>query len=293
MGLFSFSQKKSSGIFIPDGDGYKELTDSIEDNSINGISIHLGYNPDQIRIVFGDFDLNYDVQTVVIEIFSCNIVFVFTKGSSVVKLNKKKVDYFLRNFKFSEEFDSLNTAEILQTGIDNKSLNIEFLSRVLSLNDTKPTGIFYAKSLDLYLSFKDGFLTGFQTGDGLNMWAKKWEQLNPEIISNLERLARKFWGANQNKILNEINVQSEALAGIPDGFKNEFLQLHQTDYGTYNFLMLLVCHYERKISLLEFLDINHGRYQDLTESNSIKKFGLDRFTYEFSLDGSLICYNLK
>lgn len=291
MELHSFS-KKSSGIFIPNGDQFSELTDYIGEGSINDISLHLGYNPDQTITYFGDFDQNFDVENIIIEIFSCKIIYVLTK-CTVTKLDKSKVDYFLKDFNCTVEFDSYNIDSIFQSGIENKSLSIEFLTRVLNLNNAKPNGIFYAKSLDLYLSFKDGLLIDFRSADGLSKWSRYYKQLNPDLIFNIEKTATKFWGEEKSKINNEINIQCDALSSIPDIFNNEYIQLHETDFGTINYFMLLVCHYEREISLSQFMEINHGRYKTYTSSNSVIKFGLDRFIYEFSADGSLINFSLK
>ncbi len=291
MELQSFT-KKSSGIFIPNGDQFSELTDYIGEGSINDITIHLGYHPDQTKVYFGDFDQNFDVVDVIIEIFSCNIVFVLTKDT-VTKLDKSKVDYFLRDFDYDSEFDSYDIDSIFQTGIENMSLSIEFLTRVLNINNAEPNGVFYAKSLDLYLSFKDGLLIDFRSTDGLSKWARYYKQLNPDFIFNIEKTAMKFWGVEKSKIINEINIQCDALASVPEGFKNEFIQLHETNFGSTNYFMLLVCHYEHEISLSQFIEINHGRYKTYTSSNSVIKFGLDRFIYEFSVDGSLINFSLK
>jgi hypothetical protein len=57
MGLFNFSKKESSGIFIPKDGGYVELTESIENDSINGIAEYLGYELNQIHTYMGDFDI--------------------------------------------------------------------------------------------------------------------------------------------------------------------------------------------------------------------------------------------
>ena len=291
MGLFS-NKKNSTGIFIPVGNEFVEFTETTSENSINGIAAHLGYNKDQFSTYFGDFDLNYDVQNVVIEIFSCKIIFVLTKPT-VTKLKKHKVDYFMRNFNFQKEFDNINITNILQNGIDNKSLTIEFLSRVLNLGISDPSGIFYSKNLDLYLSFWDGILTKFTTSDRLNEWSRHFKHLNPDLIKDIETVAKKFWGNNLDQIINEINIQAESLANIPQGVKNENIDLHKTDFGTVNYFMLLVCHYNHSINMEQFLEINHGRYKIIPSSNENKTYSLDRFLYEFLPDGTLLHYSLK
>lgn len=194
MGQYSFSQKKSSGIFIPKNDGFIELTEPIENTSINGIALHLGYHPDQRICCY--FDQTIDVKHVIMEIFSSKILFVLT-SDTLVKLDKRKVDYYLRNFNIDKEFDSLKTCDILRDGIENESLNIEFLSRVLNLNNTEPTGIFYAKLLDMYLSFEDGILVDFQYPEGMDEWTKYDEMLTKS--DKQQNLPEKFWEAEKRQ----------------------------------------------------------------------------------------------
>ncbi|MEI6950367.1 hypothetical protein V9K67_24510 [Paraflavisolibacter sp. H34] len=284
MKLFpSFKKKESSGIFIPDQTGFAELKDEIKNSSINGIAEHLGYHPDQAHSYFGNFDQNADVKHVIVEIFTKNIVFVLTQ-TTVTQLNKRQVDHFLRDFELSEVFDSITTRDILQEGIQNKSLKIDFLSRVLSIQDPDPNGLFYIESIGLYLYFFDGFLVSIQSSDGLSHWAKHFKQLNPQFIGQYEHVAKLYWGNNLPKVINEINIQSDALADLPDGMKNHYIHLHETKFGTINFAMLHVCHYNKEISLRDFREINHGRFQQTGPFEYV----VDRFKYEFEEDGTLL-----
>jgi hypothetical protein len=283
MGLFSSSSKKSStGRFVPDGSGFKELTDELKDDSINGISQHLGYHPDQVHTYWGDFDQTSDINHIAVEVFTMNIIFVLTKNT-VTKLDKKKVQYFLRNFRISEVFDSIATRDIFERAIPDKSLKIDFLSRVLNIADPDPNGMFFVKSLNLNLFFIDGYLVDTQSSDGLSEWAKDFKKINPTLMANYEKVARLYWGTNLSQVIKEINIQADSLAGTPNSVSNEFLPLHETPFGTINFAMLLVCHYGKRINLNEFKEINHGRYKEVRPNT----YKVDKFVYEFFEDGTL------
>lgn len=283
-----FGKKKtSSGIFVPAGKKFNEITDEIANTSINGISEHLGYNTDQVQTYFGNFDQDADVQQVIFEVFTKNIVFVLTK-KHVTQLSKSKVDHFLRAFDLLEVYDSVAVEDILQTGIDNESLTIDFLGRVLQIQDPAPDGVYHVPSINRYLYFNGGLLTDFGSADGLNKWARHLKELNANLIDRYERVAKKYWGDDSRKIAYEINAQAQAWADIPHNIKNPFLNLHKAELDTTNYLMLLVCHHDKAITLQEFQQINHGRYQETVNStDTLFEYHLGRFTYRFLPTGSL------
>lgn len=275
--------KKSSGLFVPDKSGFKELTDEIAFKSINDISEHLGYHPDMIYTYNEGQDSNSGIINVIVEIFTRNIVFVLTKDS-VTKLDKKRVENYFRNFTIKGVFNSYTTEDILKEGIQNRSLKMDFLARVLNILEPEQDGMFYIDSLELYLYFIDGYLVNFQSSDGLNEWAKHWKQINKDLFLSYEKTAKLYWGNNISKVINEINIQADSWAKTPDAMNNEFISLHETRFGTINFAMLLVCHYNYDLSLSDFITINHGRYKEI-EPNKHKA---DKFVYEFSDEGILL-----
>lgn len=269
-------------VFVPEAGGFKRLTSVHSNSSINGVCEHLGYNTDQFYTWHGDFDFEFDINTVALEVFSRNIIFVSTK-QGVETVDAAKLSYYLRNLNDVEVYTSYNVEDTLTEGIANRSLSSTFLGKVLGDN-IEPDGVFYASKLNLYLYFTDGHLVDFQASDGLNKWAKHWKQLNPKIIAAYEAQARRYWGNNQKQVLNEINAQSDALAGVPHAVGNEFAPLHRNENGLVNYRMLLTCHYDHPISLADFLALNHGRYKELSQG----KYRLGRFDYLFSNDGALI-----
>ncbi|MDF7815439.1 hypothetical protein [Hymenobacter sp. YC55] len=247
--LFKLSGKtpegKSSGIFVPDKSCFIELKNGPEGASINAISQHLRYHSDQVYTYLGDHDTNSDIRCIVYELFSKNIVFISTKDT-VRTIDLNKLTHFTRNLGDSM-FDSYSVHSSLTDGIENQSLTSNFISKVLALENIEPNGIFYADKLGLYLYFTNGLLTDFQSSDGLTHWAKRWKQLNPRIIAMIEDEAKRYWKDDHKQVLNEINVQSDALAKIPQAVDNEFIPLHTNSIGVVNFHMLLVSHYKHPL----------------------------------------------
>ncbi|WP_439585386.1 hypothetical protein [Dyadobacter bucti] len=283
----------SSGIFIQNGDSFSELTEKPENGSINGIAIHLGYHPDQVHTYWGEFDLEADIQQIVLEVFTKKIVFVLTK-TTVKTLRKSMVDQFMKKFNWVEEYDSVKVEDILQEGIANSSLNIDFLARVLFISEPEDTGVFYVGKIGKYLYFNNGFLTDYNSADGLNTWARSWKEINPDFIGLYENAARKHWGDNHQKVYDEINLQAEAYANVPGGLLNEFIPLHKTGLDTVNFVMLMVCHYGATVTLEEFKVLNHGRYVELAEDAfDLRSFQLGVFKYTFLSSGNLVDFCLS
>lgn len=281
----------TTGIFVPSLAGFKELTDVPELKSVNAVMEHMGYDKkEEYFSYWGDKETqkDADIYAVVFETFTRNIIYVGTKETeSGVDPNKLK--FFLKNLTDEELFDSLHIDTVLTNGVENKSLTIEFLARVLGLEDTEPSGVYFSDKLDMYLHFNDGVLVDFQPSDGLNEWAKWLKNANPALVKSYESNARRFWGNNNKQVLNEVNVQASAFSGVPKSFQNEFIPLHKDASGLVNYHMLLVSHYGQKITLPEFLTINHGRHEKLLHqpNEDVSVYRLGKFNYIFGQDGSL------
>ena len=284
-----FKKKQSSGVFVPDGNGFKEVIDKIENASLNGISIHLGYHPDQLRFYFGQFNMEYEIQQVAFEFLTDNIALILTK-TTVDKVDKMKLQYFLKDFKIAEEFDSVIIRDTLQSGIENKSLKKDFLTKVLDREtDESDGGVIYSEKIGMYLYFSNGYLTDFQSADGLNEWSKYLRELNENLFNSYVKVAQKYWGDNRKMIEGEINIQGQSLANTPHALKNEFVDRHRAQFDTTNFFMLLVCHYHQDLNEDTFKMINHGRFNQLDSSGDvIKKYKYNDFVLSFSESGELI-----
>lgn len=276
------------------GNGYKKVNIS---GSINDISLQLGYHPDQIHSYCANID-DPKIIIVALEVFSNNIVFILSSGETVDEIDEKYVEKYMSVFDFKDVYTSYTTENILKNGLENRSLKIEFLSKIFDIDEPEDSGMFYIQKLGMNLYFIDGVLTDFETSDGLTTWSKFWRDNYPVKFKLYESIARLFWGEDVPMIINEINKQTEAWAKIPDLKTNQFLSLHKTKYGTINYFMLYVCHYSKNISLQEFEVINHGRYKEvipLINFSKVKtiKYDVDNFTYEFSENGNLIECSLK
>ncbi len=273
-------------VFIPFNGGFHKLTDDLKDDSINGITRHLNYKPDQVYCYFGDFDDN-NIDNVIVEVFSDTIVFVVTKND-IAQIDNEMVKHFMRNFKIKEAFNAIEVEYLLKNGIESKSLTIDFLSRVLNINDPQENGMIYVPGISMYLYFMNGLLVDFQSSDGLNENARHLKELNFQLYQDYVDYSKKYWGDNLNKVINEVNRQADALFGTPDAVNNKFIPLHKNNCGLCNFFMLMVCHYNWKITFQEFDDVNHGRYEVLIPE---RKFRLGKFAYEFDIDGNLCKIN--
>ena len=179
----------------------------------------------------------------------------------------------------------------MDSGIKNRSLDVTFLSRVLNIEDSSPNGVFYVERIDLYLYFLNGNLVDYQSSSGLNEWAKVWKSINPSVLEDYQKWAQTYKGNDMSSVIEEINAQAEAWASVPEGWHNKYVKLHSTKLNTVNFVMLMVCHYGKPITLDYFLKINLGRYKMIESKSGVKKFKVDRFIYEFNDQGYLLdCY---
>lgn len=284
----NFRQRFGTGIFIPLEGSFQEHGKELANRSTNAIAVDLGYHPDQIHIFLGTFDPHGDIRQVAVEVFTKNVVFVLTKPS-ISFLSPSTVRTFMEDFVWGEQYDSLITDSILDEGITRKSLSVAFLARVLDISEPAANGVFYVEKLGKYLYFNNGCLTAYSAADGLNKWARMWREISPEYLGRYELAACRYWANDMQKITEEINLQATAFSNVPAGFLNKFIQYHTTEFETVNFVMLMVCHYNKTITLGEFENINHGRYELLDTNDSNKVFFRQgRFRYSFLLSGELL-----
>jgi hypothetical protein len=291
IGLFkNFKAKKSGKIFIPKENKFEELKYTSANFTITEIIEYLGYHPTQIYPYWGDYKGKEKIHFIAFEIFSTNISFIITKRNTR-NVNEKDLQFFLRNFKFEEEFDSLSVKDILIKGIEEKSLKVEFIRKVLELNAILVNEEYYAQKIGVFLFFINGLLISFKLDNDLNEWARYYKNLNPKIISNYAREAKIYWNDDYDRIFFEVNSQCEAIANVPNDFINEYKDLHKTKDGNINFFMLLVCHYGKIINIDEFKTINKGRFETIQPN----KFELGKFIYEFDENGIIenIYRNIK
>lgn len=282
-----FRKKNLFGVWIRNQDGFKLLEGEKSKGSINDISIHLGYNPYHIHTYHGNFNKKSNIEIIAFEVFTKNIVFILVRNYKV-RITQRHINRFLKKFEFKQEYDSVFVRDYLLEGIADKSLNIEFLSKVLEFQNENHNGEYYIKMLGVNLFFINGILASFKIDNDLEEWARHFQEVNKDLIANYARTAKKYWKDDYEMIYLEVNKQSEALANTPSGFLNEFIKLHRDEFNTVNFLMLLVCHYDLKINEKQFVHFNHGRFQRLVlEKANIKIYHLRKYAYYFDEKGQL------
>lgn len=287
MNLFGPS-KKSTGIYVPHGNGFRELTDQIENKSINGIAEYLGYNTNQIHTFIGNWNQKNEIQNVVTKIFTTEILFIITLDS-VMQLQKHSVDKFMAGFHFQNEYDSLNVKTILTDAIEDKALTLEFLAQVLGFDpgELGGGGIIFSKTLDLYLYFSNNLLVDFSSSDGFNESARYLREANPGAFQDYVSAAEHAWGKDVQSVKRMINIQSECLTNTPEGFHNKFAEKHRGHLNTINFRMLLVCHYKHPIGVDEFEFITKGQSTQV-QAEGTKRFWYKKFLISFDKVGSLV-----
>lgn len=268
-----------SGLFVP-------LPDEVVKLSANDIVRHLNYHPDQVHTMFGDFEAEDTVKHVVVEIFTSNIVFVMTKP--LKKLGWRDVNQFLNKHDIKSIFRDYTVEDILKTGIENQSLDITFLSRVLNIKKPALWGIFSVPSIGYDLFFNGGILEHFTPLDGLNCWAKMWKEINPQLAKDYFDQAAKYWGNDNVNALLEVNMQANAFASTPNGVKNAFTYLHQTEYGLIDYAILVLTHYDISMTLDDFKIVNRGRYEEVTkdsDNNQLSYYQVGYYVYKFNKEG--------
>jgi hypothetical protein len=277
-----FNKRSSSGLFIPLNGRYVEYNSPKGNGSFVDIVAALGYHPDQVYWP-AIFESREKIHTITFEVFTRNIVFIATEKSKTY-ISEKDIKKFLGNFSVTKQFTILEIEDILNKGVSNASLTTDFLARVLKLDNIAKNGFFYSEKIKTYLYFTDGKLSNFQSDDGLFPYARHLKQVNKTVFNWLAELAYKYWPNNDFQAQKEINLQCEAWANIPDAFGNEFIPLHRTENGGANLHMIRVCHYEYPISLSEFKEVNHGRFQQFESENEINIFKCGNFIYCFDIE---------
>ena len=267
--------------FINKDGEFIKLDQKIGNNSINDITTYLGYNYDQVHSIFTGNNKGTPVKTTIVEVFTSNVIVALT-DDHISQISKKDVEIFMKDFDFDFEFGSYNLQDILLEGIENKSFSLKFLERVLEFKGSDLNGEYYSEKIDSYLFFVNGTLGSFRFSDDLNKNSRHIKSLNPKIIADYAKEAKQYWGEDYESIFSEVNLQSDAYVSTPHAYDNKYIKHHITEFGNVDFFMLLVCHYEQKISLSEFKEINFGRYSFLGMKNGNSRYSKGNFVYEFN-----------
>ena len=215
-----------------------------------------------------------EISNIGVKIFTKEPVFVLT-NDNISNLNFSTLQKELRNVDWDFEYSSTEIETILQDGIDNKSLSLDYLSAITDLKK-KTERTYHAPQLDLYLQFEGEYLTSYNSTDGLSGDSKWLKEINPELFNSMMNEAREFHQSEMDAKV-EVNNQCRALRSIPDATNNDYLEDHSNSSGNYNFYNLQAAHYLPEFTKDEFIHVNKGRFIQLTNS----QIKVDNFVYEF------------
>lgn len=276
----------STGLFIPDGKEFIELTDLVGmQTSGNEVGRYLGYTAEQIDIHYGNPEKSGGIKAVALELFTEKVIYVYT-DDQLTTVTRQQVEGFLQTFR--APLHALQIEDQLREGIANRSLPTTFFERVFGLTTIEPGAIIDVPKIGYILFFNDGYLDSFQSSNGLNADSKFIQGYAPALVARREKEARLFWGNQPGKVLSEVNQQMSAYMQLPFQRDNPFIDFHRTPYDTVNYVLLMVCHYEMPITLEEFTQLNHGRYKTLSDlDDELRIFTVGRFRYEFFASGGL------
>lgn len=282
----SYFSKPATDIFIPDGSGFQQAPPEMSGLSFNDCITFLGYHKDQVMILYST--QSEKITNIAFEIFTRNIVFIRT-DKKITFIADRDLKKALTGFSVTKYYTSGEIKTLLETGIENESLTVEFLASALKLTSVSRNGMFYASRIKTYLYFTNGLLSDFLYDDGFSTDAKQLKQVNKTVYDILARAAYKYRVEDDFGAQKEINIQSEAWSAIPNAFGNEFIPLHTYDGGLVNLHMIRVCHYGLPITRLAFQEINYGRYHVISGNGTEDVvLRLGHFDYRFSNKGDLI-----
>lgn len=280
-------------IFVPENGKFvaKVLELEVENTSINGISQALGYNKDQTYTFLSRAGKTNKIEFVIFKVFTEEIIYIGAERG-IKSVNNEDVKKYLSDYNFKKEFGSYQIESTLTDGIKNRSLTLEFLANIFNQKINSKDMSFAAPSIGYTLYFTKGILTSFGTSDGLGQSAKSWKREQPRMYLEY-RLAATTYQESESDVLNEINEQADAWSKTPKGFQNDYIDFHINKDGTVNFKMLMVAHYDDKMTLKEFKSLNKGRYQLSNEFNDQSEYKrttyrMNKTLYSFDENGKMV-----
>lgn len=248
------------------------------DGSINSIIISCGYELSQIHTVFL-FDSKY-LEYIGVKVFSKDLVFAKVKQEKCpidLRILKNEID----KIDWDNEYSSHIVLDILNKGIETKSLSLEFLNSVLELKK-EGDSLYHVPNFDLYLNFRYGKLENFTSFNWLNADSKWLKKVNNVMFDAILKEAIQYH-SNEIEAMEEVNLQCWAIRNIPNAIKNEFIPLHIKSNRNINFYNLLASHYDSNIYIDDFKAVNKGRFI-LRNEISLE---VDKFLFRFDQNGFL------
>lgn len=268
-----------TGVYTVRDNQLTELEKNPGNGSINSIIDSLGFPPSNVHVVH-TFD-SEKITCIGFKILSKQAIFVLAeKPRKPVSFSDFQRQLLLIDWDF--EYSSLTVEEILEQGIDDQSISLDFLQSLLHL-ENEGKGLYRLNEYNLYLQFEDNLLQAFSSSSWENADSKWLKEVNPKFFENMVLEAKHFHDSEIDA-MEEVNKQCKALLNIPSAMQNEHIHKHQKPNGNINFFNLLIAHYTQECEVSEFLFINKGRTEQLNEF----EYGVDAFEYEFNDLGKLV-----
>lgn len=275
-------EPRKTGIFINEEGVFLELDESPGNGSVNSIIEHLNYHTDQIHSIYPHDSKR--LSNLAVKIFTKEIVFFITKDE-IKPLNIGQIKQEINSIDWDFEYSSFTYEDILNEGIENKSLNYKYLSDVLDISSEEGLGMYFSEQIGYYLYFRNNILIDFDTASGLNSSAAWLKNLNEEMFQNMLAEAIKHQDS-KIEALNEVNTQCEALQNIPNAVVNKYVPEFTNKEGNINFYNIYVKYYSGQCNIEEFLKMNKGRYRKSQVENGIKLL-IEGKDFIFNQDGYL------
>ena len=275
--LFSKREFSSrTGFFKVQG---KELIpiDELEVNSINNCIEKLGFPTNQVYTIHS-FDSD-KISVLGFKTLTKNLEFVLAENKS--KISFSEVSKAVKSIDWDFQYSDLNAEDILQEGIDYGNFDLNFVKSILYLTK-EDKDLYKSHKYGLYLQFENDMLVAFTSSEWENSSTKWLKDINQNMVESMVREA-KAYQRNEIEAMEEVNNQTKALMNVPEAMKNEFLTLHKTQSGNFNFYNLVIAHYTQDCNQDEFLFMNHGRYKRTNE----RTYEVGNFEYEFGYNKEL------
>ena len=277
--LFSSQKFKSpSGLFKVENDKLVPIDELPGNGSINDAVLSLGYPINHVHTI-----LTFDapkIECLGFKLFTREPIMVLVKDKSF-ELSKDELDVAINQVNWDYEYAGPSVEDILESGIEEGNLSLDFLQSVLILAKEEEN-MYECKQFGLYLQFEDNLLKHFTSASQESASTKWLRNLNPHMVQDMLREA-KIYQNNEFSAKEEVNKQTDSLRSTPEAVNNPYLHLHRTSQNNISFFNILITHYEHPCTLEEFLFMNKGRYQNT--GNNTYKVGC--FIYAFNGAGLL------
>lgn len=293
-----FTINSSAKIFVPNSTGGYTLRNDISGSlSTFGICKSLGYEKEMFYSLM-NLDNDSDIYQVCFKIFTEEVICVFA-DDNVQEITEHDVSKYLKdkNYDFNREYGTYNREKDLSDGIKSGTLKIKFLADVMKFdyNISEADTMITSEKFGYKLYFNNGILNKFESSDGLNRWSREWKERYPYRYNKYYEKSKSYWVSEENKVLNDINMQAQSWAHIPSDFMENISLFEDVD-GFINFRIIDACIYLPEMKLREFKDISYGDYKYIGEIKTKDKI-LFRYKHsywllDFSKEGFLISAKL-